>query len=296
MPDAPEIVGHEYAIPLAAIQVGQRLRPVDPVWAAALGAVMAAEGQKTAIEVCQLPGRKDYVLVSGGHRLEGARLQGWKTIRAVIVDANAIERREREVSENIWRKGLNPIDRAAFVAELHELLKIKAGVDPAAKPQQVAINARWQQVAKADATDTADMMSAVYGFTAEIGAQLGLTDRTIRRDLELHRRLLPDVVEALRGHPALENAAQLRALAKCSEADQRSAAAMILDHSAKTPTEALAMINQKPVLDPDQKAWSAFFGSWSRMSAVKRRLALKELAEQGLPKGARITFDDEDGQ
>ncbi len=207
----------------------------------------------------------------------------------VIGSADALQRRRTEISENIWRRGLDPIDRAAFVAELHEVLRAEAGVDPGASPQQLAVTARW---AKERATDTADMMSAVYGFTDSVAGTLGLNARTIRRDLELHRGLRPDVVAKLRGLPIAGNAGQLRALAKLTEADQRAAVGLIIGGKAKGATEALAILRQKPKPDPETKAWSAFFGGWSRMSARRRREALRELAEQGLPTGVSLTFTE----
>jgi ParB family chromosome partitioning protein len=289
----PEIVGQILSIPIAQIVVGDRLRPIDPVWSAALGSIMAAEGQKTPIEVCQLPGRRDYLLVAGGHRFDGARLQGWRAIKAILVDANAIERREREISENLWRKGLDPIDRATFVAELYAIQRLKAGVDEAASAQQVAIQARWSKVAKADADDTRATIARVYGWADDVADKVGLSRRSIYNDLALHRRLLPDVVAALRGHPIAGNAAQLQALTKLSDADQRSVVALIISGTAKGVSDGLGVINQKPTPSPDVKVWSAFFGSWSRMSAAKRMAALRELAEQGLPKGVRIEFDEE---
>ena len=254
---------------------------------------LAAEGQHIPIEICELPRWKGFVLVAGAHRLMGATLQAWTHIRAVVVDADAIGRRMREVSENLFRSGLDPIDRAAFVAELIRLHKLKAGINPDEDGRSVSANVRWSKALKADAQDATDTMSVAYGWVAEVGDKIGLNERTIRRDLELHRRLLPDVVAQLRGRPVASNGAQLRALAKATEADQRKAAAMIVAGGARSPTEALAIIAQRPVLDPDQKAWSAFFGGWSRMSAAKRRHALRELAEQGLPKGFSLNEDGE---
>jgi ParB family chromosome partitioning protein len=148
-----EVVGQIIAAPIASIVIGERLRPLDPVWAAALGEIMAVEGQKDLIKICQLPGRNDFRLVTGLHRLEGGRLQGWKTIKAEIVDHAALERRLTEVSENLWRSILGPVDKAAFIAELNEVLRAKAGVDPAATSQQIAAGARWQDTLKADAAE-----------------------------------------------------------------------------------------------------------------------------------------------
>ena len=39
------------------VDSADRLRPIDTVWAEALGQMMARDGQDTAIQVCRLPGK-----------------------------------------------------------------------------------------------------------------------------------------------------------------------------------------------------------------------------------------------
>ena len=66
------------------------------------------------------------------------------------------------------------------------------------EPAQV----RWSKAIAAAASDATDTMSVAYGWTAELAAQIDLSERTIRRDLELHRGLKPDVIAGLRGQTA----------------------------------------------------------------------------------------------
>lgn len=281
------VIDQVFEVPIAQIDASDRLRPIDRIWAAALGAIMEREGHRTPVELARVgSGLK---LVAGGHRLEGRRLQGHTTIRAVIVAADRIAARQAEISENLWRKDLEPIDRAAFVAELVALEKLRKGVDPAKDGRTASAAARWS--AKKAAADATETISSAYGWADEVGAHLGLTGRTIRNDLALHRGLIPDVAAKLRGHPVSRNAGQLQALAKLSADDQRAVAGMLLDKACRGVSEAVATLRQRPKPSPEAKAWSAFFGSWGRMSAARRRDALRELAEQGLPAGVRISFD-----
>lgn len=289
---ALEVVAQIVLVAVADITAGDRLRPVDPIWADALGRIMVAEGQKTPVEVCQLPGKGGFHLVSGGHRHAGAKLHNIAHLKAEVVSADALERRGREISENLWRKGLDPIDRAAFLAELIEVLKAKAGVE-GVKAQAVAANARWNQVLKASADDASVTMTLAYGWADQVAERVGLSRKTIYRDLELHRGLRPEIAARLRGFPICSNAAQLRALAKLGAAAQRDVCDMIVAGSARGPGDALAIMAQKPAPAPDAKAWSAFVGGWSRLSAAKRRDALRHLVELGLPKGITISFEGE---
>ncbi len=93
--------------------------------------MMARDGQRTAIEVCRLPGATRWTVVTGGHRLVGAQFAEIEYLRAQEVSPNRHERRMSEVLENLARRDLDPIDRAAFIAELVTLHKVKVGHDPA---------------------------------------------------------------------------------------------------------------------------------------------------------------------
>lgn len=289
-PAAPalEITDSVYLLPLDTIAVGQRLRPIDPDWAEALGGIMRQDGQHTPIEVCLNPNKmsgRTWALVAGGHRLEGARLAGLAYVKAIIIKADDAETHMREVSENLWRRDLAPIERATFVAKLHELLKVRDGVDPARPGRAISADLRWQQAAKADAADANVTMTIAYGWTDEIAEKIGLSKETVFRDLALHRRLLPAVAEQLRGHPIAANAGQLRALAKLDPARQREAAGLIADGTAKNVSGALAILDQKTDKTPAEKSLNAFYGAWARMSYRDRVGAL-----------AKIQFEHADGQ
>lgn len=61
-------------------------------------------------------------LIAGHRRLEAARQLGWETIPARIVDeANAVERMELELDENIHRKSLNTDELADAYVRLDKL-------------------------------------------------------------------------------------------------------------------------------------------------------------------------------
>lgn len=275
----PAIVEQIVLLPVDQIDDSGRLRPVDPVWAATLGRIMAVDGQDEPVSVCRLPGRSGWKLIAGAHRLAGARAQGWEEIRAVVKSADALDRRRREVSENLWRKGLDPLDRAAFVAELHEVLRARAGIDAATSPQSSAAAVRWQKVLKDDAADASLTVRLAYDLAEEAASQVGLSRPTIFRDLELHRRLSPSVAALLRTHPVGRNAAQLRALTKLSEADQKRAADMILQGRVKSAGEAVALMAGKVQPSAEAKRLSAFIGALQRMGRAERKAALKTVRQ-----------------
>lgn len=289
-PANPEVVDQIIRVRVADVRLGDRLRPVDPTWAEALGRIMLGDRQRTPIEVCRMPGKTGFLLVAGGHRLTGAQLVGMEFLEARIVSADALERKEAEVSENIWRKGLDPIDRAAFVAELVQIRKIRAGLTPDQDGRSVSAQARWSETLKADADDASATIALAYGWADGVADTLGFSRRTIYNDLELHRGLKPDVAEQIRATGIATNAGQLRALAKLEEREQRHVAAMIAGGEAKSVSEAQGLRSQKPQPSPEAKLLSAFLGSYSRMGTRERRLALADLKKLGLPSGITLTL------
>ena len=69
----PMVVEQVVLLPVDQIDDSGRLRPVDLIWAAALGRIMTADGQDEPISVCRLPGQAGWKLIVGGHRLAGAQ-------------------------------------------------------------------------------------------------------------------------------------------------------------------------------------------------------------------------------
>ncbi len=286
----------------ADIDVVDRLRPIDPVWGAALGQIMLRDGQDTPIQVCRLPGQNRWTLVVGGHRHFGATDAGIEFLMAEIVTADRDARRLREVRENLFRSDLTPFDRGAFVAEAVAILKRRAGVDPAATGPQVGAAARWQNRLKDETLDAAATLAGAYGFTSAVATELGLSGRTVERGLMLYRRLAPSLIERLRKHehPAATQQAQLEALAKLEAREQEKVVELLTRPAAslnygqpKTVAEAIMHpLGPKPSErakpDAETKRLSAFVGAFARMSVVERRAALAQLAPQ-LPPGTDIS-------
>lgn len=280
-----EIARSIYRVEIASIDPSGGLRPLDQVWVVGLAALMKAGRQETAVEI--YPKGDGYKMTSGRHRLAAATLLGWTHIEA---DLKPAEERSREISENLFKLDLSPLDRAAFVAELISIEREKAGIAPDASAQSVAAKARWSDRIAAEADDASDIMARAFGFTAEAAEKIRLSRRTIYRDLALYRGIRPDVASAIRTLPVADNASQLMALAKLPEAEQRNVAGLLVEGLATGVTEALGTLNQKPVPSASNKAWSAIQGNWPRLSAKQQRELLKVLP---MPKGVILTIDGE---
>lgn len=277
------------------VDEGERLRPVDRVRVQGLAATLLKDGQDTPIQVCRLPGSNRWTLVTGAHRRAAAELAGIEHLRAEVVTSERNSRRLREIRENLFAPDLLPIDRAAFVAELVQIKRAQAGLETSSFR-----DASVKRAVRAETDETLATVANVYGWSKEVGAELGFSERTVRYDLELFRSLPASLVERLRAgrHPILGNAAQLRALVKLVPALRVRVVDTLLSVAVggKTITSvavALSVLGAgKPATDPEAKRLSTFIGAFSRMTLAERKAALGELAGL-LPAPFRLTHGPE---
>lgn len=169
------------AIPVASIDVpDDTLRALDPAWAEALGQMMAEAGQAQPIEVAAAGDR--HVLVFGLHRLEGARRAGFKTIDALIdeADGDATVRRRRAIEENLFRRELSHLDRSVHIAAFHALRREEVGERRGGKRGVPRVSDQKRD-------------DCVFGLSEEIAEKVGLSPRTVDEALYIVRRIGPAV-------------------------------------------------------------------------------------------------------
>jgi ParB family chromosome partitioning protein len=169
------------AIPVDQINVGDRLRSVNPDHAALIAESFRTNGQMTPIEV-----RRDdeggFLLVAGAHRLAAAKLAGIAEISAIIVQVDEDTARLREIDENLCRRDLTELDRATFLAE-------RKAVWTRMFPETAVFKRKKSQT----------NLSAIPTFAEDAAERLGLSarsvDRAIRRTV-----LIADDVKAMLSH------------------------------------------------------------------------------------------------
>lgn len=267
------------------IGLGERLRPVDELWADIIGRAMLVEGQATPIVVCRLPGDEKFTLVAGAHRLVGARMHGIPQLKAELINSMSQARAQIEVSENLWRQELSPIDRAVFIAKQVELVKLKIGVDPTKDGRAASAKARGKDEKpetgyRAEATDQTTRLSFAYGWSDEVAADLGIDKRTVERNVRIYRMLPPSLIETLRAvrHPVLRSQAELLKLTKAMQHSQKMAFAVVdalLGDATLSVGAARKKVEgaDKAPPDPSEKHINAFTGSYTRLSVTQRQSA-----------------------
>ncbi len=269
------------AEPLAVdrIEAADRLRPVDPDWVAFMASELAKNGLGTPIWVRWLPGRGAR-LVAGAHRLAAARSLGWETIQVQVFRGDADQARMWEIAENLVRRDLGALDRAAFTAELYELERKRAGWEDGRSAHAAAADRRWAKDASANLSKASELEEAV-------AAKVGLSERSIRRQLELHRGLDARVRASLAGLPVTENAAQLRLLARQPAAVQLRIGEWLRTGDVQTVGQGVDRIQPRAPADPADKRLSAFVGAFARAGGPERRELLRAI-EKMLPRGVAL--------
>ena len=279
--------------------------------AAALGRLMAVDGQRDpikiarylpskSIEQCVSEGKAPWRLVTGMHRLMGATYEGI-TIFAIEVSGKAEDLADLEASENLHRRPPGPIAR-----EHGELSHQKLGA-----------KVRWERVKRQEigaeealTEETGDACAKIaqaYGWEESVGEALGMSRRTIHNDLELFRLVIepfPGLAEALSKHPVVgENASQLRAIARVKDEAKRGEVIEALlanpEIGADDARIAAGVDAERGVAPtPAQKHTNAIDNGWSRLSLSEKRRYLPRFVEKLTPDmkaQLRQLLDEEQG-
>lgn len=100
-----------------------RLRPLDAAKVKEIADSIAKIGLLSPVIVRRTTRIKNGIptevveLVAGHHRLEAARLLGWSEIEAIECERDDKEARLAEISENLHRADLTPLERSVHIAE-----------------------------------------------------------------------------------------------------------------------------------------------------------------------------------
>lgn len=247
-------------IPIAEIDTGFRLRPVDEGYAAMLAENIREVGRlRQPIEVRTVKGGK-YRLIAGAHRLTACVKLGWEMIPTFVFEATEDEARLAEIDENLVRHELNPLDRATFLAERKALWE---------KLHPETTKGGDRKSADFKGKNQTEIIS-VWSFAKDTAERVGLTDRTIRNAVKIATNLAPDVKGRIAGTSIAKNQAELLALAKLGPAEQRAVLGLLLNErpQAGSVREAVGVLTNRPKKKPD--GYSTLFLAWRHATAAQR--------------------------
>ena len=256
------------SIPLSLLDLGDRLRPVDPAWVEALAATINEHGLDTPVIV--RPDGDRFALVAGAHRVAAVTSLGHETIDAEVrAEMTSDQARIVEIDENLMRRELSAIDRAIFMAERKAAwLRVY--------PETAHGGDRKSKKVKGEIKTTECRLDPITAFSGDVSLRTGLSKRTVERAVQLTSILSPEVIGILRATSLADNAAQLRALARETPDDQLVIAQAIAEGRAKNIGSARLITGLAAPIETDkhQDAAGKLLALWSRATPKAKRIFL----------------------
>jgi len=169
---------------LMDIESGHRLRAVDMSKVSAIKASVAEIGLRTPITVSAARDGDEwhFRLVAGAHRLEALRQLGEEYAECFVMEGDADDAALWEIDENFARAELSDAQRAEHHMRREEILVRKKLVAPGGKG--------------GDRRST-DKLSV--GYAKKTATDLGVDERTVRRDLARGKHIAPEVLAEVAG-------------------------------------------------------------------------------------------------
>jgi len=198
-------------IPVIDIETVNRLRAVDQSKVSALKSSIAEIGLRTPITVRAVRQGDDWIyrLVAGAHRLDAITALGHDFIDAIVMDSSEDAAALWEIDENFARSELTDAQRADHHVR-REAILVRMG--------EVQTNGGDR---KSDGQNV-----RLKSYAKQSAEQLGVDERTVRRDLRRGKNIAPDVLAELAGTD-MDKGVVLDALASVPQADQRAKLAEI---------------------------------------------------------------------
>jgi ParB family transcriptional regulator, chromosome partitioning protein len=259
------------SFPISDIEIGTRLRVVDEVWAQGLADIIAQTGLQNPIQIMKVD--NTHRLVAGAHRLAAYILNGQDHVPAMVYEPETddveTEIREQEIVENVGRRELSALDRAAHIAELRAIHAKRHGDSRGGD--------RKGEKSKRQSLP-------FWSLSEEISAKMGLSERTVRADAELFQGLSEASRKAVVNSYLADNRAQLAVLSKQPPADQKALLKILLAEEPKATSMAAALAlhhNKVDLSTPDEKTFASFVKLWSKASGKARKQFVIYIEAQG---------------
>ena len=194
---------------LLDIETGERLRAVDANKVSALRASIAEIGLRTPITVSASRFGDDWQfrLVAGAHRLEALRSLGEEYADCFVMEGDEDDAALWEIDENFARSELSDAQRADHHVRREEILKRKG------------------LVSKGRGGDQSEK-SSLRSYAKQASDTLGVSKRTVEKDLARGKNIAPDVLAEVAGTD-LDKGVVLDELARTPAEDQRAKLAEI---------------------------------------------------------------------
>lgn len=233
---------------LSDIQIGDRLRGIQPGKVAALRASIAEIGLRTppTISAVRVGDDWEYRLVAGAHRLAALKEIGDEFCDFIVMEGDQDAADLWEIDENFARAELTDAQRAEHHVRREEILvrleKVHAGKGRPDKSAKLAV------------------------YSDQAAASLGVSKRTVERDLARGKNIDPAVLADVSGTD-LDKGVVLDELARTPANDQRAKLQEIEQRRS------VVRLAPDPLNDPEahEKQLAGLMAAWNRAAAPVRQ-------------------------
>jgi ParB-like chromosome segregation protein Spo0J len=187
---------------IQSIRVKDRRRTANTEKVRAIAASIAEIGLINPITI-----RNDGTLIAGLHRLEAHKALGLAQIEAKVLDLDPLDAELAEIDENLQRNDLTVLEQGEHLFRRNQILEEKG-----------------QRAKAGDNQYLGGETVSPPKPTAEIAADMGLSERSAQQRQQIARDLLPEVKEVIRDLPIADSTTQLLTLARLEPSQQMQAA------------------------------------------------------------------------
>lgn len=215
-------------------------------------------------------------VIAGAHRLEACKALGLVDIECDVVDDDDLHAELAMIDENLCRAELTPSDRASQTARRKA---IYIELNPATA-NGVNQHSSLRQVGEPSER-----------FTADTAKATGQSERTVQRDAERGEKILPEVMEMIRG-TKLDTGTYLDKLKKIPGSEQYRAASRDLLHLRSQERQALSARTKIKLADAPlnddaarEKQVAALMSAWNRATAEARQEFMERIEQPVFDRG-----------
>jgi len=243
-------------IKIDEVKVGTRKRKLDEERVRELAESIRELGLLQPIGI-----RDDGTLVFGWHRLEACKLLGWDEIEATVVSAEDALRGElAEIDENLIRNDLTALERAEHLARRKEIYE---QLYPLAKPELQRLKGLKQfrtnpldlsvcntclttpRAETVSALGNGNQLHETDTFVSNTAKKTGLSERSIRHDIQIATAIAPEVRDAIRETPLADSKRELLELARLNAEEQMRVVRVLVEGAAERVADAVRCIRKQ---------------------------------------------------
>ncbi len=171
------------------------------------------------------------VLIAGLHRLEAVKTLGWTEVECTVSSLEGLQAEMAEIDENFIRNNLSPVEYGEMLLRRKEIYE---ALHPETKATYEGGSFRGNQYQKV----VADKMSATTkSFVKDSAEKLGITPRTVRRQIQTAKNLTPEAKEIIKTADTKFSKKAVTEISGLEPDRQKEAAALLAAKEIKTVDE-----------------------------------------------------------